>query len=264
MEFIRILASRIRALWSGQRLDDDLDEELRTHIAFATEENLKGGMTEQQARTAALKEFGGMTQTKESYRVVRGLPVLETLANDLRFGLRQLVKAPAFALTAILTLALGIGATTAIFSVVKAVLLAPLPYKDPGRIVAVWTANAAQGGQPLPSSAGDFAIWKQRSGVFEDLAPSYDNEQTLTGQGAPQLLIGYAVSASYLRILGVAPQLGRLYTDQEDSPQGPKVALLSDRLWRTTLPRRTDGRNSHRPRPHQAIHRCRSIGGAVG
>jgi len=94
-------------------------------------------MTEQQARTAALKEFGGMTQTKESYRVVRGLPVLETLANDLRFGLRQLVKAPAFALTAILTLALGIGATTAIFSVVKAVLLAPLPYKDPGRIVAV-------------------------------------------------------------------------------------------------------------------------------
>jgi putative ABC transport system permease protein len=235
MEFIRILASRIRALWSGQRLDDDLDEELRTHIAFATEENLKGGMTEQQARTAALKEFGGMTQTKESYRVVRGLPVLETLANDLRFGLRQLVKAPAFALTAILTLALGIGATTAIFSVVKAVLLAPLPYKDPGRIVAVWTANAAQGGQPLPSSAGDFAIWKQRSGVFEDLAPSYDNEQTLTGQGAPQLLIGYAVSASYLRILGVPPQLGRLYTDQEDSPQGPKVALLSDRLWRTTF-----------------------------
>ena len=108
MEFIRILASRIRALWSGQRLDDDLDEELRTHIAFATEENLKGGMTEQQARTAALKEFGGMTQTKESYRVVRGLPVLETLANDLRFGLRQLVKAPAFALTAILTLALGL------------------------------------------------------------------------------------------------------------------------------------------------------------
>jgi putative ABC transport system permease protein len=235
MSLLRTLLARFTALFRRHQLDADLDEELRGHIDLAIEEKIKGGMSPTEARTAALKEFGGMTQTKESYRALRGLPIFETFANDLRFGLRQLVKSPAFALTAILTLALGIGATTAIFSVVKAVLLTPLPYKDPGRIVAVWTANAAQGGQPLPSSAGDFAIWKQRSGVFEDLAPSYDNEQTLTGQGAPQLLIGYAVSASYLRILGVAPQLGRLYSDQEDSPNGPKVALLSDRLWRTTF-----------------------------
>ena len=235
MDRIRVLLSRCASLFRNRKGDRDLDEELRSHIEFAVEENLKQGMSAHQARTTATKEFGGMTQTKESYRMLRGLPILETLANDLRFGLRQLVKSPAFALTAILTLALGIGATTAIFSVVKAVLMAPLPYKDPGRIVAVWTANAAQGGQALPSSAGDFAIWKQRSGVFEDLAPSYDNEQTLTGQGTPQLLIGYAVSANYLRILGVQPQLGRLYTDQEDVPNGPKVALLSDHLWRTTF-----------------------------
>jgi putative ABC transport system permease protein len=235
MDRIRTVLSRFAALFGKQKRDADLDEELRSHIDFAVEENLKRGMSMKDARTAALKEFGGMTQTKETYRVLRGLPILETLANDLRFGLRQLVKSPAFALTAILTLALGIGATTAIFSVVKAVLLAPLPYNNPGRIVAVWTANAAQGGQPLPSTAGDFAIWKQRSGVFEDLAPSYDNEQTLTGQGSPQFLIGYAVSASYLRILGVAPQLGRLYTDQEDSAGGPKLALLSDHLWRATF-----------------------------
>ena len=235
MDRIRVLLSRCASLFRNRKLDRDLDEELRSHIEFAVEENLKQGMSAHQARTTATKEFGGMTQTKESYRMLRGLPILETLANDLRFGLRQLVKSPAFALTAILTLALGIGATTAIFSVVKAVLMAPLPYKDPGRIVAVWTANAAQGGQALPSSAGDFAIWKQRSGVFEDLAPSYDNEQTLTGQGTPQLLIGYAVSANYLRILGVQPQLGRLYTDLEDVPNGPKVALLSDHLWRTTF-----------------------------
>jgi putative ABC transport system permease protein len=235
MDRIRILLSRIAAFFGKQKLDGDLDEELRSHIDLAVEENLKHGMTPQQARTAAFREFGGVTQTKEDYRMQRGLPLLETLAKDLRFGMRQLVKSPAFALTAILTLALGIGATTAIFSVVKAVLLAPLPYKDPGRIVAVWTTNAAQGGEPLPSTAGDFAIWKQRSGVFEDLAPSYDDERTLTGQGAPQFLIGYAVSANYLRILGVAPQLGRLFTDREDSPQGPKAALLSDRLWRTTF-----------------------------
>src|SRR5271170_7098150 len=87
----------------------------------------------------------------------------------------------------------------------------------------------------MPSTAGDFANWKARSGVFEELASSYDNEQTLTGQGTPQMLIGYAVSAGYLRILGVEPQIGRLYTDQEDRAGGAKVALLSDHLWRTTF-----------------------------
>jgi predicted permease len=235
MDPIRILLSRFAALFGKKKLDADLDEELRVHIDLAIDENLRSGMNPQQARTAALSAFGGITQTKEGYRAQRGLPVFETLANDVRFGLRQLLKSPAFALTAVLTLALGIGATTAIFSVVKAVLLAPLPYKDPGRIVAVWTANPVHGGQPLPSTAADFAIWKQRSGVFEDLAPSYDNESTLTGQGAPEFLIGYSVSANYLRILGVEPQLGRLYTDQEDVPNGPRVALLSDHIWRTTF-----------------------------
>jgi putative ABC transport system permease protein len=235
MDLIRVLLSRCAALFRRGQLDEDLNEELRAHIDLAAEENVERGMSAQQARKTALREFGAMTQTKEIYRMQRGLPILETLASDLRFGFRQLVKTPAFALTAILTLALGIGATTAIFSVVKAVLLAPLPYSEPGRIVAVWTANPARGGQPLSSSAGDFAIWRQRSGVFEDLAPSYDNERTLTGQGAPLFLISYAVSANYLRILGVQPQLGRLFTDQEDSPQGPKVALLSDHIWRTTF-----------------------------
>jgi len=235
MDWIRVALSRCRALFRGRRLNGELDEELRAHIELATEDNLRAGMSAEDARAAALRAFGGVTQTKETYRLLRSLPLVETLSNDLKFGVRQLLHSPAYALTAILTLALGIGATTAIFSVVKAALLAPLPYKDPGRIVAVWTTNPQQGASPFASSAADFAIWKQRSGVFEDLAPSYDNEQTLTGQGAPQLLIGYAVAANYLRILGVAPQLGRLYTDQEDVPHGPKVALLSDHLWRTTF-----------------------------
>ena len=235
MDWIRVALSRCRALFRGRRLNGELDEELRAHIELATEDNLRAGMSAEDARAAALRAFGGVTQTKETYRLLRSLPLVETLSNDLKFGVRQLLHSPAYALTAILTLALGIGATTAIFSVVKAALLAPLPYKDPGSIVAVWTTNPQQGASPFASSAADFAIWKQRSGVFEDLAPSYDNEQTLTGQGAPQLLIGYAVAANYLRILGVAPQLGRLYTDQEDVPHGPKVALLSDHLWRTTF-----------------------------
>jgi len=235
MDLIRTLLSRCAALFGSHKLDDDLDEELHSHIDFAVEENIKRGMSREQARTAALREFGGVTQTKEAYRVQRGLPFLETVAQDLRYARRQLGKSPGFALTAILTLGLGIGANTAIFSVVKAVLLAPLPYKDPSQIVAVWTTNPAKGGEPLPSTPADFAAWKQRSGVFEDLAPSYHDEKTLTGQGAPQLLVGYAVAANYLGILGVQPQIGRLYTADEDKPGGPGVALLSDHLWRTTF-----------------------------
>jgi predicted permease len=235
METLRALINRCRSLLQPRKLDADLDEELRSHIGFAIEENLKRGMSAKQARIAALRGFGGMTQVRETYRSQRGVPFFEMLGQDMRFALRQLLKSPAFACTAILTLALGIGANTAIFSVVKAVLLAPLPYKDSSRIVAVWTANPANGGDILPSTAGDFAIWKQRSQVFEDLGPSYDNERTLTGQGAPQLLRGYEVSANYLRILGVQPRLGRLYTDQEDTVGGPPVALLSDHLWRITF-----------------------------
>ncbi len=235
MDWVRILISRCAGFFGKGKLDEDLDEELRTHIDFAVEENVRRGMSEQEARTNALREFGGMTQTREQYRIQRGLPILETMLQDIRFGFRQLSKSRGVAATSILTLAFGIGATTSIFSVVKAVLLAPLPYKDPGRIVAVWTTNPARGGEPLPSTPGDFAIWKQRSGVFETLALSYDDEMTLTGKGEPQLLIGYAVSANYLRILGVAPQIGRLYTDQEDKPGGPKVVLLSNHLWRTTF-----------------------------
>ena len=235
MEALRVLINRCRSLLQPRKLDADLDEELHSHIDFAIEENLRRGMSVKQARTAAWREFGGMTQVREKYRAQRGVPFFEMLGQDMRFALRQLLKSPAFACTAILTLALGIGANTAIFSVVKAVLLAPLPYKDPSRIVAVWTANPANGGDILPSTAGDFAAWKQRSQVFEDLAPSYDNERTLSGQGAPQLLRGYGVSANYLSILGVQPRLGRLYTDQEDTVGGPRVALLSDHLWRITF-----------------------------
>jgi len=234
MRKLRALWMRWRGLFGSGFEDVELDAELASHLQMHVDDNLRSGMTPEEARRRALIQLGGMEQTKQAYRERRSLPFLETLAQDLRYGARLLAKSPAFACMSVATLALGIGATTAIFSVVKAVLLAPLPYKDPGRIVAVWTNNPARDGQS-PSSAGDFGLWRQKNSVFEDLAPSYDDGRTLTGQGAPQLLIGYAVSASYLRILGVEPQIGRLYTDQEDRPGGPNVALLSDRLWRATF-----------------------------
>lgn len=235
MRVLRSLRLRLTWLFRRSEVETDLSDELQDYIERQTERHVASGLSPESARLAALRDAGGIEQVKEECRDARRTAWIENTLQDIRFGWRMLRKKPGFTIVAVLTLALGIGATTAIFSVVKAVLLAPLPYKEPNRIVAVWTANPARDNQPHSSTAGDFAAWKQRSGVFEDLAPSYDDEKTLTGEGAPQLLIGYAVSANYLRILGVEPQIGRLYTDQEDRPGVPKVALLSDHLWRTTF-----------------------------
>src|SRR5271170_571251 len=124
---MRTLLSRCAAFFGARRLDADLDEELRAHIDLAIAENLKRGLTREEARRAAMREFGGVTQVAETYRVQRGIPFLEQLNRDVLFGIRQLRKSPGFALTAILTLALGLGANTAVFSLINALLLRPLP-----------------------------------------------------------------------------------------------------------------------------------------
>jgi predicted permease len=234
MRKLRALWMRLSGMVDARRFERDFSAELESHLQMHIEDNLGSGMTPEQARRDALVKLGGLEQTRQVYRERKGLPGLQTLGQDIRFALRMMGKHSGFTAVSVLTLALGIGANTAIFSAMKAVLMTPLPYTDPNRIVAVWTTNPARGSQLRASTAGDFAAWK-RSGIFEDLAPSDDDEKTLTGQGAPQLLIGYAVSATYLRILGVAPQIGRLYTEEEDKPGGPKVAVLSDHLWRTTF-----------------------------
>ena len=154
---------------------------------------------------------------------------------DIRFGLRRLRKSPGFTAIAILTLALGMGASTSIFSVVNTVLLGPLPYKDPGRLAMIWGTNPRRGIDKTPVSPGDYFEWQQKNTVFQDIAASHDNQVTLTGAGNPQLLVGYDFSANYFSVLGASPELGRTFTAEEDRPGASKVVVLSDKLWRNTF-----------------------------
>ena|SRR5579859_2273646 len=156
------------------------------------------------------------------------------LLQDFRYALRQLRRNPGFTTVAVITLALAVGANTAIFSVVHTVLLAPLPYQQVDRLMMIWGRNVSRGEQSFPISAGDFTDWKQKNDVFEDIAASYDNEVTLTGAGDPKLALGYAISPNYFHVLGVAPRLGRTFTDEE-AHSDAKVAVLSDGLWRGTF-----------------------------
>jgi predicted permease len=156
------------------------------------------------------------------------------LLQDIRYALRQLRKNPGFTVVAVITLALAVGANTAIFSVVQTVLLAPLPYPQVDRLAMIWGRNPSRGDMEFPLSGGDYTDWKQKNQAFEDIAPSFDNEVTLTGSGNPKLVLGYDVSANYFRILGVAPSMGRAFTNDEASSSA-QVVVLSDNIWRNTF-----------------------------
>jgi predicted permease len=231
MERIRILLSRYAALFHRRRLDQDLDAELKAHIELAVEENMQRGMSAQEARTRALLEFGGVTQIKETYRVQRGLPFLEATAMNVRYGLRQLRKSPAFALTAILTLALGIGGMTAVFSVVEAVLLRPLPFRDSGQLLSLHERVEEDSPHDFNVSAPDVLIFQRESKAFTGAGGYVGAAYDVTGAGAPFHAASERVSASLFPVLGIDPLLGRTFTQQEDENSVP-VTVISYALWR--------------------------------
>jgi hypothetical protein len=167
MDRLREFASRVRGLFWKNRLDHDLDEELRTHLDMLVEENLRRGMTVEEARRMAKRSFGGVTQTKEAYRDQRGLSIVETFIQDIRYGARLLRKNPGFTAVALITLTLCIGANTAIFSVVSGVLLRPLPYPEPDRLVRVMQSYSQKGLSPWNMSQMNFAAYREQSHSFE-------------------------------------------------------------------------------------------------
>jgi predicted permease len=221
---------RLGELFSRQQRDRELAAEIESHIQMQIDDHLRAGMALREARRQALIKFGGLEQTKENCRDRRGVPWLESLLQDVRFGLRMLRKNPGFTTVAVLTLALGIGANTAIFSVVDGVLLNPLPFPDPDRVVSVHTkfTRYPRAGVSYPN----FLDWRRESKSFEELAAWREDEFALSGAGHPELLNGEMVSSNFFALLRVKPVLGRFFRPDEDQLGAPLVAIISEALWK--------------------------------
>lgn len=236
MDWIRVLMNRCSALFRGRKLDADLDEELRTHIDLAIDENLRSGMTPEQARISALRAFGGVSQTREAYRSQRGVPWFEHLGRDIRIAERGLRKAPGFALTAILTLALGIGAVTSVFSVVDAVLLKPFAFRDPDRLVVMReTIEDSQTGRTAtPDNYRHVERLKNSAKSLEDIAIFGQNGESVAPNGDHPRIVGTVfASPNLFPLLGVEPMLGRGFVEADAKQGANPVVILSYQGWQT-------------------------------
>jgi putative ABC transport system permease protein len=230
MRFYYKLALRLRSLLERNRVERELTYELRFHLENQIEAKIAEGMAMKEARYAALRELGGVEQIKEECRDMRRMNFVENLGQDLRYGMRMLHKNPGFTAAAVVTLALGIGANTAIFSVLNAVVLRPLPYKDPGRLAVLWTDNLRQNLHEERTSYPNFEDWKRQSNTFEDMAFASGFTVNLTGGDTPERIVAARVTPNLFSMLGVSPVLGHTFT-QEDEEKGKRVIVLSHALW---------------------------------
>jgi predicted permease len=229
MRHLRVFVRRLAGFFGKTRRGRELAEEIESNLQMHIGDNLRAGMSAAEARRQALIQLGGVEAVKEAYRDQRGLPAFETLLQDIRYGMRGLRRSPGFALTAVLTLALGIGATTAIFSAVYALLMRPLPYRQPDRLVWV-AAHWKRGGGAV--AAADMVAWRERGRPFEAVAGYDPFDSTLTGAGDAVQIPGALVTTNFLSLLGVAPEAGRDFVAADGRPGSTGVALLSDALWR--------------------------------
>jgi putative ABC transport system permease protein len=232
MSLLRSMMVGLRSLFRKEQINKELDEELNGFLEMAAEEKVKQGMTRKDALRAVRLERGNLEVTKEVVRTAGWESFFETLWQDLRHGQRVLRESPGFAAVAVLTLALGIGATTAIFSIVNAVLLRPLAMEDPSHVVFVQETWR----DIFPGlSVGNFADLKRQSTSFADLCASNDASFNLEVRELPERLDGEIATANYFTTFGVQPIAGRVFTTEEDKPGQPKVVVISERLWRTKL-----------------------------
>jgi putative ABC transport system permease protein len=234
MRRLRAWLLRLGGLFGKERCERELAAEMESHLHMHIEDNLRAGMSPQQARREALMKLGGIEQTKEMVRERRVLPIVEVLLQDLRHGVRTLLKNPGFTAVATVTLALGIAVNATMFSMVSAFLLRRPPGREPERVAVVTSVNPAAGFQAdvNPISAPNYLAWRDENHVFAEAAAA-DEYRTvnLITQGQPEALPSAAVSPNYFSVLGVSPQLGRTFSDGEDQPGRNHVVILSHQLW---------------------------------
>ncbi|HEX8291316.1 MAG TPA: ADOP family duplicated permease, partial [Pyrinomonadaceae bacterium] len=230
MRWLNVIAARLRALFGRESVISDIDREMRLHVELETEENLARGMSPAEARRAAHMSFGNFDSIRDTAYTVRGGGLMETFLQDVRYGVRVLTKNKGFTAVAVLTLALGIGANTAIFSVVNDLLLSPLPYGDAGRIVMLWEVTP-EGRHMNTTSRANFREWRAQGSSFESMAAFTDQRLNLTGVGEPEEVAVQFATPELFKVLGVEPLHGRLLI-QDDGLKGSAGVLLSHGFWK--------------------------------
>ena len=234
MSLLVEVRSFLRNLFLSRRVEVDLDEEIHSHLEMLIAENIRAGMPPHEAQRAARIELGGVEQVKEQVREERIGNWLHSVISDCRYGIRKLRKNPGFTIVAILTLALGIGATTAIFSVVNTALLRPLAYREPQQLYLVReiVPQLAKFYPTLGANLPDFRIWQKQVHAFEDVAVAESKTADLTGQGEPEVIRGVRASANIFSVLGARPALGRTFSREEDESGHGHVLILTAAFWR--------------------------------
>jgi putative ABC transport system permease protein len=232
------LLLRMRSIFHRQKADQELDEEFRNHLELKTQQYISQGIAPQEARRAALLEFGGLEKRKEECRDARRITWLQDLLQDIRYGLRVLRKSPGFTTVAVLTLALGIAANTIVFSVVNAVMYRKPPVPGPDRVVVVSSTSAVDSSTPdrvysqLQVSGPDYLDWRAQNSSFSAMAAAEFDNFTISGGTTPERASGARVSPEFFNVLGVAPAFGRAILPGQDQPGRDQVVILSDELWR--------------------------------
>jgi len=236
MRKLRALWHRVGGVFAGGRAEQDLADEIESNLQHHIDDNLRAGMSAAEARRQALIALGGVESTKDAVRDRRGLPSLESLIRDFRYGTRTLLRSPGFALAGIVILGLGVGVNSAIFTVVNAVVLQPLPFADADRIVRVWhTPPQATfpGMKVFALSPANFLDWEAQSTSFEAMAIYRGDRPTITGQGEPVPVQSVRASSSFLPIFGLQPIVGRGFTKEEELEGSTPTVILSEAFWRT-------------------------------
>ena len=232
----RLLAKirlRLRSLFRGNRVEEELDEELQYHLERQMERELATGLSPEDARHAALRALGAITQSKEECRDMRRVNWIEDLAQDLRYGVRTLLKNRRFSVAAVLALALGIGANTAMFSIAYGMLQRPLPYADAERVAVVYMRYFPRDFAFGTMCIRDYLIWKENNRAFEDLSLYRSLRVDIGGkEGVPEQVQGAMVTAGFFSTLGVKSAIGRTFARGEDQPTNRSLTVISESLWR--------------------------------